>query len=177
MQFSEIVTTLTREKIVPKVFDTALKGNVGLLRTLGNAVPWTSGFRLDIVAKVAKATSGGIVEVGGTLDTSRQDTRDKMQFQPQRIHKPLVIDDIEIAVNQGDERVLELIATESDSLAQDLADDLGGYFYTGTGASGASFDSILNAADDGKMKVCAVKKLGQMLENLVRSFVLTPSMA
>lgn len=148
MQFSGIVSTVTRETIVPSVSDTVLSGNVGLLRTLGNAKTWRSGYRMDIPVKYQKATTGGIVEVGGTLDTSRQLTRIKMNFQPQRLHKPVVVDDIELAVNQGDERVLELLAVEMDSIAQDLMDDLGSYLYTGTGATGLSFDSLLNAADD-----------------------------
>lgn len=148
MQFSSTVTTVTREAIVPKVSDTVLTGNVGLMRVVGNAKTWRSGYRMDIPVKYQKSTAGGIVEIGGTLDTSRRETRIKLQFEPQRIHKPVVVDDIEIAVNEGDERVLDLIATEMDSISQDLIDDLGGYFYTGTGATGASFDSILNAADD-----------------------------
>lgn len=148
MEFSDTVKTITREAIVRGVSDTVLEGNVGLFRILGNAKRWRSGFRLDVPVKYQKSTAGGIVEVGGTLDTSRTVTRIKMQFEPQRIHKPVVVDDIELAVNEGDERVLELLATEADSVAQDLADDLGGYLYTGTAATGLSFDSILNAADD-----------------------------
>ena len=148
MQFSDAVKTVTRETIVPMVTDTVLKGNVFLLRTLGNAKSWRSGYDYEFPIKYKKSTEGGLVGIGGTLDTSRQETRVKMTFQPQRIHKPVVIDDIEAAVNQGDERILELLAVEMDSIAQDLMDDVGGYLYTGTGASGASFDSILNAADD-----------------------------
>lgn len=150
MEFSGTVTTLTREVIMKKVYDTILNGTPGLLRVLGNTKPWKSGYRYDIPIKYKKSTQGGIVPVGGTLDTDRDVTRIKLEFEPQRIHKPVVVDDIEIAVNQGDERVLELIATESDSIAQDLTDDLAGYFYTGTsaGSGAASFDSILNAADD-----------------------------
>src|SRR3990167_6851569 len=148
MNFSETVTSITREVIVKKVFDTVLQGNVGLFRTLGNAKPWKSGYRYDVPIKYSKSTTGGIVPVGGTLDTTRSANRTKMQFEPQRIHKPIVLDDIEITVNKGDEQILELLATEGDSIAQDLADDLGGYFYTGTGATGSSFDSVLNAADD-----------------------------
>lgn len=148
MKFSNTVTTITREVIVKGVSDTVLKGNVGLMRILGNAASWKSGFRLDVPIKYQKSTAGGIVTVGGSLDTSRKVTRVKMQFEPQRLHKPVVIDDMELAVNEGDERVLELLATEMDSISQDLADDLGGYLYTGTSATGLSFDSILNAADD-----------------------------
>ncbi len=148
MQFSTTVTTVTRETIVPSVSDTVLKGNVGLLRLLGNSKVWSTGYRLDQPVKYTKSTAGGIVTVGGTLDTSRVVTRVKMQFEPQRIHKPVVVDDIELAVNEGDMRVLDLLATEMDSIAQDLTDDIGGYLYTGTSATGLSFDSLYNAADD-----------------------------
>lgn len=148
MTFSATITTVTREAIVPSVSDTVLKGNVGLLRTLGNSKSWRSGYRFDQPVKYQKSTAGGIVTVGGTLDTSRVVTRVKMQFEPQRIHKPVVVDDIELAVNEGDERVLDLLATEMDSIAQDLTDDLGSYLYTGTSATGLSFDSFLNAGDD-----------------------------
>jgi len=146
--FSDVITTITREEIIPSVSDTVLKGTPGLLRLLGNSRSWRSGFRLDVPVKYQKSTAGGIVPVGGTLDTSRTSTRVKMQFNPQRLHKPVVVDDLEVAVNQGDKRVIELIAVESASVAQDLVDDLAGYLYTGTGASGSSFDSLINAADD-----------------------------
>jgi len=148
MEFSDAVKTVTRETIVPSVSDTILEGNVFLLRTLGNAKSWRSGYQYDIPIKFKKSTEGGLVGIGGTLDTARQETRIKLTFQPQRIHKPVVIDDIEAAVNQGDERVLELLATEMDSIAQDLTDDTGDYLYTGTSATANSFDSILNTADD-----------------------------
>jgi len=148
MQFSTVVSTVTREAIVPKIYDTILSGNVGLLRILGNSKPWKSGIRYDVPIKYVKSTTGGLVPVGGELDTTRQNTRVKMQFEVQRIHKPVVIDDIELAVNEGDERVLDLLQTETESIAQDLGDDLGSYLYTGTSATGSSFDSLLNAADD-----------------------------
>lgn len=147
MNFTNTVTTITREVIVPKVYDTILKGNVGLLRTLGNAKAWTSGYRMDVPIKYQKSTVGGLVGLGGSLDTSRSETRVKMQFTPKRRHKPVLIDDIEQQLNKGDEQVLMLLATEMDSVAQDLLDDAGSDFYTGTG-SGNNFDSIDNSADD-----------------------------
>lgn len=177
MQFSATVTTVTREAIMPKIFDTVLFGNVLLMRVLAHAKAWRSGIRQEFRIKNVKSTTGGIVPVGGTLDTSRQVTRAELEFEPNRRHKPVVIDDIEIAVNQGDEKVLELLATETESIAQDLKDDMGNDLYVGTGATGASFDSLEMAADDGKMRVCAVNKFSQMLENLVKSFVLMPNVA
>lgn len=147
MQFSETVTSITREAIVPKVYDTVLNGNVGLLRLLGNARMWKSGFRYDVPVKFSKATTGGLVGLGGTLDTTRSTNRTKLQFNPKRRHKPIVLDDIEGQLNKGDQQVLELLATEMDSVGQDLLDDAGNDLYQGTG-SGENFDSIDNAADD-----------------------------
>lgn len=102
---------------------------------------------MDVPIKFQKSTVGGLVGLGGSLETSRSDTRVKMQFEPKRRHKPVVIDDIEKELNKGDEQILVLLATEMDSVGQDLLDDAGGDFYTGNG-SGNQFDSIENSADD-----------------------------
>lgn len=147
MDFTDTMKTLTREGIVPKVYDTVLNGNVGVLRSMGNAKTWGSGYRKDIIFKYQKSTVGGLVGLGGTLDTDRSNTRAKMQFSPKRRHVPVVIDDIEQELNKGDEQVLMLLATEMDSLAQDLLDTVGTDLYEGNG-TGNEFDSIENAADD-----------------------------
>lgn len=147
MQFTDTVKTLTREVVVKKVYDTVLKGNVGVLRAMGNAMSWSTGYRFDTPVKFQKSTVGGLVGIGGTLDTSRSNTRVKMQFDPKRRHKPVLVDDVETELNKGDEQVLSLLATEMDSVAQDLMDEAGNDFYGGTGA-GEEFDSILNASDD-----------------------------
>ena len=78
MTFSETVTTVTRETIVPNVSDTILKGNVGLMRTLGNSKPWRSGFRYDVPIKYVKSTAGGIVPDGSALDTTKTPKRTKL---------------------------------------------------------------------------------------------------
>ncbi|MBI4151611.1 phage major capsid protein [Candidatus Woesearchaeota archaeon] len=148
MTFSAVVTSVTKETILPKVFDQTLNGNVGIMRFFGNALMWRSGFRLDVPIKTSKNTLGGTVGVADKLSTERQNTRNKMQFNPKMITKPVVIADIESTLNKGDERVLELIAVESESVAMDLLDDFADQLYTGTG-TGNSFDSLLNAADDG----------------------------
>lgn len=147
MEFTDTMKTLTREGIVPKVYDTILSGNVGILRTMGNAKSWGSGYRKDIIFKYQKSTVGGLVGLGGTLDTDRSNTRSKMQFNPKRRHVPVAIDDIEVELNKGDEQVLMLLATEMDSLSQDLLDTVGTDLYEGNG-TGDEFDSLKNAADD-----------------------------
>lgn len=148
MTFSNVVTSVTRETIIPKVYDNILTGNVAVMRLYGNAAMWRSGYRLDVPIKTTKSTLGGVVGVADRLSTERQSTRVKLQFEPKMITKPVVIADIEATLNKGDEKVLELVAVESESMSQDLLDDLADQLYTGTG-SGNAFDSLLNAADDG----------------------------
>ncbi len=138
---------MTREGIIPKCIDTILKGNVAVMRTLGNAISWGSGYQKEVIVKYQKSTAGGMVPVGGSLDTSRIVNRVRLIFYPKRRHMPTVLDDIEITVNEGDERIVDLLALEMDSNAQDLIDSLGTDLYTGSG-SGEVFDSLVNAADD-----------------------------
>ena len=145
--FTDTVKDITREDIIPKVYDTILAGNVGTLRLMGNAEEWSTGFRKEVIYKFKKSTVGGLVGVGGTLDTTRQLTTVRGFFNPKRRHKPVVIDDIEATLNSGELQVLELLATQMSMISQDLLDDLGADFYEGTG-SGENFDSILNSSDD-----------------------------
>lgn len=147
MTFSTQVTSVTREAIVPKVYDTITKGSPLLMFLLQNAKPWKSGYRYDVPIKYAKSTKGGVVGISDKLDTERSTTRTKMQFEPKMITKPVVIADIEETLNQGDEAVLDLLATEFDSIAQDLIVDLAAELYAGTG-TGDRWDSLANAADD-----------------------------
>lgn len=147
MQFSDVVKTVTREGIVPKCIDTILKGNVAVLRTLGNAIPWGSGYQKEIIVKYQKSTVGGMVGVGGSLSTERMNTRVRLIFYPKRRHMPVVVDDIETTLNSGEEQIIDLLALEMDSCAQDLLDSIGTDLYTGSGA-GEVFDSLVNAADD-----------------------------
>lgn len=147
MQFSTQVTSVTREVIVPTVYDTITKGSPALMYFLQNAKPWKSGYRYDVPIKYQKSNQGGVVGIADKLSTSRTTTRTKMNFEPKMITKPVVIADIEATLNQGDEQVLELFATEFDSIAQDLIIDLAGQLYGGTGA-GDEWDSLANAADD-----------------------------
>lgn len=147
MQFSANVTAVTRETIVPKVFDQVLNGNVTALRFLGNAHPWSSGYRYDVPIKWKSSGLGGVTGIADRLDTSRTTNKTKMSFEPRMITKPVVLADIEVELNQGDERVIELLASEFDSQAQELADEFGTEMYEGSGA-GDRWDSFDMASDD-----------------------------
>jgi len=147
MQFSAAVTTTTRSFIVPKVYDTISKGSPFLMKVLQNAQPWKTGTSYDVVFKYADATNGGNVGIADKLDTDRQDVRVTGTFQPRMATKPVVVADIELTLNEGDERIVDLLETEFDSQAQSLMELMATNLFSGTG-TGDSWDSIDNAADD-----------------------------
>jgi hypothetical protein len=150
MQLSNAVTSVTREKIVPKVYDTITKGSPGLMYFLQNAKPWKSGTEYDVIIQYQDTTNGGVSGLADKLDTDRQETRTKLIFYPKLATKPVVVATIEKALNSGDERVLDLVATEFDTQAKSLMNILGAQLYGGNGV-GNNFDSLYNAADDGSL--------------------------
>lgn len=148
MEFNSAVTTTTRSMIVPKVFDTISKGSPILMKLLQTAKSWKTGTAYKFPIKYQDSTNGGNTGVANKLDTDRQDVRVTASFQPKMAYKPVVVANIELVLNQGDEKIVDLLTTEFDSQAQSLMQLMGGNVYTGTG-SGDSWDSIDNAADDG----------------------------
>lgn len=148
MQFSSAVTTTTRTFIVPTVFDQVTKGSPTLMKLLRNAKPWKTGYKYEFPIKYQDSTNGGNTGVADRLDTDRQNVRVTASFEPKMAYKPAVAADIEVTLNMGDERIVDLLTTEFDSQAQSLITLMGGNLFSGTGV-GNEWDSIANAADDG----------------------------
>ncbi len=148
MQFSEAVTSVTRSFIVPKVFDTVTKGSPVLLKLLQNAKPWRTGTAYEVIVKYQDSTNGGNTGIADRLDTDRQNVRTKMSFNPKMAYKPVVLANIETTLNEGDEKVVDLLEAEFDSQAQSLCNLMSQNLFTGNG-SGDEWDSLDNAADDG----------------------------
>lgn len=147
MQFSEQVTSITRTYIVPELFSQVSLGSPLALTLLSEAVEWSTGTAYEIPIKYAKSTNGGVTGIADQLDSNRQNNRTRMSFQPRSIYKPVVVATIEKVLNAGDERVLDLVATEMNSQMADLAEEFADQAYAGTG-SGNQWSSLAMAADD-----------------------------
>lgn len=115
---------------------------------LQNADAWSTGTQYQPIFKYQDSTNGGNTGVADQLDRDRQNVRVQGTFNPKMAYKPVVVANIEMVLNKGDERVLDLFETEFDSQAQSLATLMASNLYTGSG-SGDNWDSISNAADDG----------------------------
>jgi hypothetical protein len=148
MQFSEQVTSITRTYVLPEIFSQINLGSPFLLMTLSEGSEWTTGTAYEIPIKYALSTNGGVTGIADQLDSNRQNNRTRMSFQPRAIYKPIVIATIEQHLNRGDERVVELVAAETNSQSADLLEALSDQLYTGTG-SGNNWSSIAMVADDG----------------------------
>jgi hypothetical protein len=149
MAFSNRVLTTTRDKFLPKVVDTVLGSNVLATKMLEKAKKW-SGDKMTFPIKVSKNTTGSSFSGYDLLSTTASDTRVKLQFDPKFYSIAVSLPLDEISVNATDEKILDLIATEMQSSAQDAADDIGTQFYAdGTGNGSKDFLGLAAIVDDG----------------------------
>ena len=118
------------------------------MKLLQNAKAWRTGVAYEVIIKYQDTTNGGNTGIADKLDTDRQNVRTRMSFAPKMAYKPVVIANIEQTLNEGDERVIDLLEAEFDSQAQSLMQVMAANLWTGTGV-GNNWDSIYNAADDG----------------------------
>lgn len=153
--FGNIVDTVTAEYLVPKVVDNVLAGNVLLMRWLKNpksAKAWgdVSGSQLLVPIKYQSSSSGGWYSNFDTFSTTQVNTRVNATFTPKQLYFSVPISGIQQAVNKGPQRVLDLLAVEMNSVADDMADTLGtGLYSVGTGTSSKQLTGLLAAVDDG----------------------------
>lgn len=148
MTFTDYVQTVTQDKIVPKVVDTILGGNIIALKFLSNGKPW-SGETLKFPIKYAKnSTSQGAFDGFDTFDTTKVNTRTKLSFSPTGYYQSIVLSGMEVDVNSiSESQVLDLVKTEMESGMQDMLDSLGTVFYAQQ--TGKNFNGIRDIVDDG----------------------------
>lgn len=147
--FGNRVVTTTQDKIMAKVVDSVLNSNVLATRFLSAAKQW-SGETMKFPIKYQKNSTGSSFSGFDSLSTAASNTRVNMSFNPSfySITTTLPLD--ELAVNATDARVLDLMAVETASSAQDMADEIGTQFYgDGTGNSSKDFLGLGAIVDDG----------------------------
>lgn len=150
MIFNAAVTTTTREKILPEVYDQVTTGTPGLMTFLQAQKlkkEWNSGTSLQFPIKYQDTTNGGNAGIADRLDTDRQNVRVRTDFNLKMANKPVVVAIAETTANMGDEQIVNLLDTEFDSQAQSLMTLMAQNLYTGNG-TGNDWDSLANAASD-----------------------------
>lgn len=149
MAFGNRVTTTTQDKIIPKVVDTILNGNVFATRMLAKAEKWR-GETLKFPIKFEKNATGTSFSGFDTFSTSATNNRVNLSFNPKFYQISVALPLDELSVNATEDKVIDLAKIECASAAQDMADDIGTIFYSdGTGNSSKDFLGLAAIVDDG----------------------------
>lgn len=153
--FGNIVDTVTRDSLIPKVTDNILNGNVLLMRFLQkrkSAQAWgeVTGKTITFPIKYQKSTQGGWYSGFDQFATHQTNTRVLATLYPKQLYWTVGASGIQVAVNKGPEGILNFLATEMDSVAADMLDTLGTALYAdGTGTSSKELTGLDAAVDDG----------------------------
>lgn len=148
MATNRLLTT-TRFKLMPKVVDTVLNSNVFATRMLGKAKKW-SGSSMKFPVKYQTNNTFTSFDGFDTFSTSAVDTRVNMEFNPAFAQISVSVPMTELSMNATEDGILDLMALELKSSAQDMADAVGTQFYSdGTGNSNKDFLGLAALVDDG----------------------------
>ena len=146
---STFVTTTTQTRLLPKVVDSVLNGNVLTMRLLRQSVPWRTGTSIDIPVNLSDITAVGSYFGFDALSTTQENIRQRAIFNPSQYYVSIPISGIQTAINQGEMAVINLVATEIDWRARRLRDSMGdGVYSDGTGNAGKDILGIRAAIDD-----------------------------
>uniref|UniRef100_A0A6M3XVP0 Putative capsid protein n=1 Tax=viral metagenome TaxID=1070528 RepID=A0A6M3XVP0_9ZZZZ len=141
------VTALTRTKILPGITDQIGKDLALFRRLWGKAQRISGGRKIEQVVKYAQSTQGGWYAKSDTLDAAQEDTMCRAYFDWRAIHQPIVLFNLDIAMNRGPEGVFDLVRTEGQNAMLDLKDKVGTAMFTAQ--TGNAMDSLVDACDDG----------------------------
>lgn len=150
MAFSARVTTITQNKIIPKIVDGFLSDNFIAGRLLSNSETW-SGTTMDFPIKYAKNTQGGSFSGLDVHNTGTVQTRVNLSYDFKGYEIPVAIPGMDETVNGSSEvQVINLVRAEMESTTADAFDDIADLFYgDGTGNGSKDFDGFANLNDDG----------------------------
>lgn len=149
MTFTDRVTSITQDTILPKVFDNILSDNFASFRFISNGSKW-SGETQKRPVKLVKSTLGGSFAGLDTHSTSTTESRRTMQYNLKAYEIPVAIPGLDRLVNATEAQVIDLVKAEMESSAQDAMDDIADIFYgDGTGNSSKDFEGLQNLVDDG----------------------------
>ena len=144
-----IVTTLTQPRLLNKVVDNVLSGNVLLMRLLPKARTWSGGVKIDIPVNISAYTSLGSYYGFDTFNTTQIDTRTKASFDPSQVYCTINLSGIQLAVNRGPEAAVDLITAELEQRSKDLSNEMGSQLYSdGAGNSSKDILGLAAAVDD-----------------------------
>lgn len=145
--FTDRVTDITYQYILPVLVDNISNSNVFTSKVLSNTVDW-EGISYNIPVQMAFSTTGGSFNGMDTFSTAATNNTRQMTFYITGQYQSIVIPGIEAAVNGNTEsQVIKLLTAKMDEAKISMADSIGTELY-GFGL-GKAFDGLGNIVDDG----------------------------
>jgi len=149
MTFSNRVTSITQDVILPKNVDNFLVDNFATFRFMGTGEAW-EGTTIKQPIKISKNTQGRSFSGLDAHNTGTVDTRVTLEYDLRAYNIPIAIPGLDKVVNRGEAAILNLIKQETASTFMDAMDDIGSMFYLdGTGNGSKDFLGLDALADDG----------------------------
>ena len=146
---SLFVTTTTQTRLLPKVIDSVLNGNVLTMRLLRGATSWRGGTSIDIAVNLSDITAVGSYFGFDTLSTTQENIRQRAVFTPSQYYVSIPLSGIQTAINQGEPAVINLVSTEIDWRTRRLRDSMGdGVYSDGTGNNSKDILGLIAAVGD-----------------------------
>lgn len=143
------LTAITRESVMPKIVDQIKEASPTFGRFLSK-IKRKSGTAIHVPVKYRQNTQGGYYSGLQVLDSAQETTRTRAVWNWVQFHKPIVISNIEEAMNAGEEGIVDLMSAEMEDAKDGMQDQLSTSFFSdGTGQSDLEMDGLRAAVDDG----------------------------
>lgn len=147
MIFSNRVTDITYQQILPSLVDQVNNSNVFTARVLSSPKSW-SGVRIDKPMQIANSTTGGSFDGMDTFSTSTTNNTRTGSWYVKGFEQSVVVPGIERDINGNSEKqVLSLLAAKLDEARNSAANAIGDLFY-GTGLN-KDFEGLGVIVDNG----------------------------
>jgi hypothetical protein len=145
--FTNRVTDITYQYILPALVDNVSNSNVFTSKLLSKTIDW-EGVSYNVPIQTAFSTTGGSFNGMDTFSTAATNNTRQMTFYLTGYYQSIVIPGIEAAVNGNTEsQVIKLLTAKMDEAKISMADSIGTELY-GFGL-GKAFDGLGNVVDNG----------------------------
>lgn len=147
MVFSERVTDITYNEILPTIVDFVNNSNIFTARIMSNVKTWR-GVNIKQPIRIANSTTGGSFSGLDTFDTSTTNNTRTLTWYVKAYEQSVVVPGIEKAVNGGsDKQVISLVTDRLDEAKISLTQAIGDLLY-GNGV-GKDIEGLGLIVDDG----------------------------
>lgn len=146
-QFSQRVTDITYNEILPTIVDFVNNSNILTARVMSNVKNWR-GTYISQPIRIGNSTTGGSFDGLDTFSTETTNNTRSLKWYVKAYEQSVVVPGIEKAVNgTGDKAVIKLVTDRLDEAKISLTQAIGDLLY-GNGV-GKDFDGLGIIVDDG----------------------------